>query len=127
MKTELFKPVRALILPILFFQLPAYGDGPSAKWKSEMEPHVRSWIGAKKQDYVDKVLNNIWKEKRRLIESPKEVQYGQSFSGINSLSEECLKEIQKRFKKDKKRVRVLDIGAGHGYMTKKMVLAGGTV
>lgn len=53
--------------------------------------------------------------------------YGKNFPAVTPIHEACLLEVNKRYMKAGKRPLVLDLGAGDGSMTWKMIVAGGFV
>lgn len=94
------------------------------------ETEIGLWLGQKSSQALKqeafKLVNQERKE-RLLKDRNTDTDYGYSFPGVTSLDLSCLSEIRTDFEKTGNRPMVLDIGAGFGSMTWKILAAGAQV
>ncbi len=98
---------------------------------SDPETNDRSWIPSHiKEEQKDTLYSLIKEEKSmRTKKNPgnENLDFGISFAGINLAQELCLIKINKIYEESGTRPKTADLGAGHGYMTWKMLVAGADV
>lgn len=102
--------------------------------EEETYEELRKWTPVRLHN--ENALNNLYKKieeektARTLISTEAmatRTDFGYSFAGLNYIQEACLTEISQRNTKDSSRPQVLDDAAGHGFMSWKMLVAGGLV
>ena len=91
---------------------------------------IAEWLSPKsRSSLIDAIYIQITSEtKERLIRNTgSNIDYGYSFPGLNDTKVSCLKDVRQHYENTKKRAKVLDIGAGFGSMTWKLLTAGAEV
>lgn len=92
---------------------------------------VESWVPSHlTETQIGQVKELIDNERSSVIEknnSDAGRQFGFSISGVNQIQVLCLQEVKKRYEENTERPKVADFGAGHGFMTWKLIVAGADV
>ena len=103
----------------------------SGAYAMEDNYELKSWTPSRlTEEQKNDIKREIEKENHLYIqknELDKDLDFGISFAGINPAQLECLREISKMYEQNETRPKCADFGAGHGYMTWKMIVAGGDV
>lgn len=91
---------------------------------------IQEWTPPRLNHKAPNILEFVMSERPTVIQKNQEDtnnDYGFSFPGVTPIHKLCLTEICQRYTANGVRPRVLDLGAGHGFMTWKMLVAGGYV
>ena len=116
------------IIKVVFSIFLSFLSGASAM---EEKYNISLWSPSRlTEEQRNKLKRNIEEENNLKIqknETDKNLDFGLSFAGVNPAQLECLREIGRRYEQNETRPKCGDFGAGHGYMTWKMIVAGGDV
>jgi SAM-dependent methyltransferase len=91
------------------------------------------WIPAHLTDKKEKIISDIKEEEKGGLLSMEgktedwRNNYGYSWPGVNNIQAMCLEKICELYTAHHSHPSVLDVGAGYGLMTWKMMIAGGSV
>jgi len=123
--------VKIFSLVIVLFSITHFVPGAILLTHAEIMEDLKLWLPSHltKDDHTA-IANIIETAQDEPIVASKEYQnrdFGFSYSGITSTALSSLKEIHDRAEKSASRIAAVDIGAGHGNMTWKMILAGANV
>lgn len=93
---------------------------------------IKPWVPTRLSTPVSlKKIQDIILEEKQVVtkvdKSEGRREFGFSAPGLDSLKIQCLSIIKARYETTGKRPLILDAGAGHGYMSLKMIIAGGHV
>lgn len=109
----------------------------SDKTEIDLDPknhYVEYWVPKNIKDnngQLEILIKQITKEESFIAiennETNKDLYFGFSFPRVNFAQALCLREVRDRYEKCKVRPKVADLGAGHGLMTWKQIVAGGNV
>jgi len=100
--------------------------------ENESEDEVeqfKQWVPLRlhTQETLIKIANIIQEEKFTKIQNTPEDRrdYGYSFPRVNATQRDYLQSIKEMYESSHERPKTIDVGAGHGFMTWKTLLAGG--
>ncbi len=93
------------------------------------DSQITPWVSSSHSGKIQKLTELIHTEKPTPIQNHATEKrfFGLSFSELDSIHLSCLTDIHRRYESSGARVSALDIGAGHGFMTWKLVVAGANV
>lgn len=114
---------------LVFFSIASFSSAYGMDTPDDLK-NIRSWLSVRLHDSAEEIQKLIDEERLITIQNNPgnwENDYGFSFPGVNDVQKSCLIEICDLYSAQNIRPSTLDSGAGHGLMSRKMIIAGGHV
>lgn len=122
MKVIFIMPKKYFLLALILFRTTSVFATP--------EEDLVKWVPKQFHPKMEEISEIIKKDPcPPIINSPevKQVDFGSSFPGINFAQQWALETVCQIAEEKGHRPKVLDVGAGHGFMSRNLVMAGGNV